>query len=99
MADEIHYEIFLRRGAKASWSLEDVLPSRDKALKLAKGKTISLDLASFEVVRVVKLPMERMLDGVLCVTCLHHSATLCRKRRWNSVLDNCMQEKTLWMDD
>lgn len=38
-----------------------------------------------------------MLDGVLCVTCLYRSANLYRKRRWNGVLDDYMQEKTLRM--
>jgi hypothetical protein len=36
MPNQIHYEVFRRSGAKGGWNLQEVLPARDAALKLAK---------------------------------------------------------------
>ena len=36
MPNQIHYEVFRRTGAKGGWNLQEVLPTRDAALKLAK---------------------------------------------------------------
>jgi hypothetical protein len=37
MAQEIHYEIFRRQGAKGGWSLHDVMSDRDGALRVAEA--------------------------------------------------------------
>jgi len=37
MAQEIHYEIFSRRGSKGGWKLIDIKQSRDEALKFAQA--------------------------------------------------------------
>src|SRR5215475_10924363 len=37
MANQVHYEVFRRVGARGGWSLLEVVATRDAALKLAQG--------------------------------------------------------------
>ena len=51
MPKQIHYEVFVRRGASPSWSLIDANERRDEALDLAKAKMASGFVSGVKVVK------------------------------------------------
>jgi len=50
---DIHFEVFVKKHRKASWTLVEALPDRDGALKLAHKLKDSLPDGSVRVVREV----------------------------------------------
>ena len=48
---EVHFEIFKRRGAKGGWKLHDVLSNRDAAIKLAQTMMAAGEVTGVKVVK------------------------------------------------
>ena len=51
MAKQIHFEIFVRRGASPGWSLIDAQENRDGAIETAKAELASGRVTGVKVVK------------------------------------------------